>query len=137
MNEILNDVKKNYCSVCFVGTPFKMLNYDSSGTCMDYIYDQEHVPFSFAWEVYTNEIKFPEMEQYIKKQKNAIVAGAAGAGEAPGAASAARTAARVAKVKTAASTSSTSFIESKYESEIEHNKEEFAKIDVYKIIYLL
>jgi len=67
MNEILTNVKNENCSVCFVGTPFKFLNYDCSGTCMDYIYEKLNVPFSFAWEIYTNEKEFPEMNNYIKK----------------------------------------------------------------------
>ncbi len=64
MDGILQNVKNNHCSICFVGTPFKLLNYDSSGTCVDYIYDNLKVPFSFAWEVYTNEKLFPEMKKY-------------------------------------------------------------------------
>ncbi len=64
MDGILQLVKKNHCSNCFVGTPFKLLNYESSGTCLDYIYDNLKVPFSFVWEVYSRQKLFPEMKKY-------------------------------------------------------------------------
>jgi len=72
MNEILTKVKNSPCSNCFVGTPFKKLHYDTSGTCLDYVYDKLKVPFAFAWEIYTNEQNFPEMDKYISDNKHKL-----------------------------------------------------------------
>lgn len=65
----MSDIKEKHCKVCYVGTPYNMLKYDSSGTCLDYIYEKLKVPFSFAWEVYSNEKFFPEMDNYINNNK--------------------------------------------------------------------
>lgn len=67
MKEILNRIKHNYCKNCDLGAPAVFLGYKSSGTCLDYIYDKFKVPYSFAWEIYTNEREFSEYKDYAKK----------------------------------------------------------------------
>ena len=64
MKNILNQVKNKFCSVCDVGAPSKLLHYTSRGTCLDYIYDNFKIPYSFAWEIYSDEKVFPEMNNY-------------------------------------------------------------------------
>lgn len=64
MKNVLNKIKSKYCSICEVGSPSAFLGYKSSGTCLDYIYDTFKVPYSLAWEIYTNEKLLPEMEKY-------------------------------------------------------------------------
>jgi len=65
MKEILGIIKKKYCSNCDMGAPSKLIGYKSSGTCLDYIYDNLKVPYSLAWEIYTNERLFPELNNYL------------------------------------------------------------------------
>ncbi len=65
MKEILGIIKKNYCKNCDLGAPSKLIGYKSSGTCLDYIYDNMKVPYSFAWEIYTNERVFTELENHL------------------------------------------------------------------------
>ena len=62
MKTISEKIKNEFCSVCKVGPPSKLIGYKSSGTCLDYIYDNYKVPYSLAWEIYSNEVIFPEME---------------------------------------------------------------------------
>lgn len=66
MKRVLNEIKDNFCPVCDVGTPSKLIGYTSRGTCLDYIYDNFRVPYSLAWEIYSNEKIFPEMDAYSK-----------------------------------------------------------------------
>ena len=66
---MLNEVKTEYCSICKVGDPPQLLGYKASGSCMDYVYDKYKVPYSVALEVYTNEKIFPEMNNFINKNK--------------------------------------------------------------------
>jgi len=68
MKNILNKIKNKFCSVCEVGTPSILLGYTSRGTCLDYVYDNFKIPYSFAWEVYSNEKRFQEMFDYENKQ---------------------------------------------------------------------
>ena len=69
MKTILNTIKNKFCSVCDVGAPSKLLGYTSRGTCLDYIYDNYKIPYSFSWEVYSDEKVFTEMFNYEKKEK--------------------------------------------------------------------
>lgn len=70
MKEILGIVKKKYCSTCDLGAPSKLIGYKSSGTCLDYIYDKLKVPYSLAWEIYTNEREFVELKDYLRSKDN-------------------------------------------------------------------
>lgn len=72
MLTVLNEIKNKYCSVCDVGSPAKLIGYKSSGTCLDYIYDNYKVPYSFAWEIYTNEKVLPELEKEIYGEREVI-----------------------------------------------------------------
>ena len=67
MKEVLTEIKEKFCSICQVGAPSKNIGYQSSGTCLDYAYEKLKVPYSFVWEIYTNEKKFEELENYRKK----------------------------------------------------------------------
>lgn len=69
MLRILTQLKKELCSACSVGDPPKILGYKASGSCMDYIYEKLKVPFSMAWEIYTNEKVFQELSNYINRYR--------------------------------------------------------------------
>lgn len=68
MKEILTVIKRKYCNNCDMGSPAKLIGYKSSGTCLDYIYDNLKVPYSLAWEIYTNEREFPELKTHLLKE---------------------------------------------------------------------
>jgi hypothetical protein len=72
MKNISNIIKNKFCSACKVGPPSKEIGYKSSGTCLDYIYTNYTVPYSLAWEIYSNETDFPELNyaKSIFNQKN-------------------------------------------------------------------
>ena len=65
MLSILNQVKQEICPICAVGNPIQILGYKASGSCMDYVFKNYKIPYSIAWEIYTNEKKFKEMNDYI------------------------------------------------------------------------
>jgi hypothetical protein len=62
MDEVLKEIQTKFCKVCKVGAPSKLIGYKSSGTCLDYIYDNFKVPYSLAWEIYSNEVPFVDFE---------------------------------------------------------------------------
>ena len=68
MIEILNVLKKKYCRNYYMGAPSVLIGYQSSGICLDYIYDNYKVPYSLAWEIYTNEIDFVELKEHMNQQ---------------------------------------------------------------------
>jgi hypothetical protein len=70
MHQVLNNVKSKFCSACQLGQPSKLIGYKSSGTCLDYIYDTYKVPYSLAWEIYSNEVQLPELEFAKQSFKN-------------------------------------------------------------------
>lgn len=65
IKKVLNSVKNLFCNYCSVSTPSLFLKYISHGNGLDYVYDKLDVSYSFAWEIYTNEIDYKE---YIKKE---------------------------------------------------------------------
>ncbi len=68
--KVLNEIKSLYCPVCEVGIPSKLIGYSSRGTCLDYVYENYKIPYSLAWEIYTNEKPFKEMDEYAKANSN-------------------------------------------------------------------
>jgi hypothetical protein len=66
MKEVLEELKKKFCPICQVGAPSVNIGYQSSGTCLDYAYEKLNVPYAFVWEIFTNEKKLPELEEYRK-----------------------------------------------------------------------
>ncbi len=66
LTTVLSEIQKNYCSACHYGGLTKLIGYKSNGTCLDYVYDIYKVPYSIAWEIYTNETVFPEMMQAVR-----------------------------------------------------------------------
>lgn len=56
-------MKEKFCSVCKVGSPSLLIGYKSSGTCLDYAYKKMKIPYTFAFEIYTDEEQLPEMEK--------------------------------------------------------------------------
>ena len=64
MFNILSKIKNDFCPVCQLGAPSKVIGYKSSGTCLDYIYDNFKVPYALAWEIYSSETYFPALNQY-------------------------------------------------------------------------
>lgn len=71
MIDALRLIQKKYCTVCQLGAPSKLIGYQSSGTCLDYIFDNFNVPYAFAWEIYTNETPFPLLQNPRPPIKNA------------------------------------------------------------------
>jgi hypothetical protein len=67
MKSVLNQMKEKYCSVCKVGSPALLIGYKSSGTCLDYAYKKLKVPYTFAFEIYTDEMPFPEIDSQVIK----------------------------------------------------------------------
>lgn len=55
---VLSELKSNFCPWCSLSTPSLFLNYISYGNCLDYVYDELKTKYSFAWEIYTNEINY-------------------------------------------------------------------------------
>ena len=70
MYSLLKEIKHNYCHSCEVGSASIQIGYQSSGTCLDYVYDKLNVPYSFAWEIYTGEVQSPEIEKLKKRGNN-------------------------------------------------------------------
>jgi hypothetical protein len=70
MHKALRIVRSKYCSSCQLGTPSRLIGYKSSGTCLDYIYDNYKVPYALAWEIYTNEVIMPELDFVRNSFKN-------------------------------------------------------------------
>lgn len=68
MKAALNNIKNKYCSVCHVGAPSMLIGYQSSGTCVDYIYENYKVPYTLAWEIYTNEMRWEDLEKGAKEK---------------------------------------------------------------------
>jgi hypothetical protein len=67
MKSILNEMQERYCSVCKVGSPALLIGYKSSGTCLDYAYKRLKVPYTFAFEIYSDEMPFPEIDSKINR----------------------------------------------------------------------
>jgi len=63
IKKLLENIKIKYCPLCDVGAASIKIGYQSSGTCLDYVYDKLNVTYSFAWEVYTNEVELPELKK--------------------------------------------------------------------------
>jgi hypothetical protein len=70
MNEIIKLIKKKYCPICQRGPPSKSIGYQSSGTCLDYIYENFKVPYTLAWEIYTDEVRHPSILTIVKKRND-------------------------------------------------------------------
>ncbi len=52
MLDILSQIDKKYCD-CEVGAAGAEIGYLSPGTCLDYAYDKLKIPYSFAFEIYS------------------------------------------------------------------------------------
>jgi len=69
MKKILKQIKNQFCKVCQVGAPSLNIGYISSGTGLDYVYTKLKVPYTYVFEVYTNEIKNPDLIEYKRKME--------------------------------------------------------------------
>jgi len=69
MKKILKQIKNQFCKVCQVGAPSLNIGYISSGTALDYVYTKLKVPYTYVFEVYTNEIKNPDLIEYKRKME--------------------------------------------------------------------
>ena len=67
MKESLIEIKDKFCKMCQVGAPSMHIGYKSSGTGMDYAHEKLKIPYSFVWEVYTDEQNNPELEEFKSK----------------------------------------------------------------------
>ncbi|KAM3126882.1 hypothetical protein pb186bvf_021003 [Paramecium bursaria] len=54
--DILNEVSKDHCPQCDIGPASKNVGYLAYGTSLDYAYDQEHIPYSFIYEIYHHSV---------------------------------------------------------------------------------
>merc|ERR1711959_251408 len=68
MVEILRKANKQYCN-CDTGAAGKEVGYLCPGTCLDYMYDDLTVPYSFAFEIYErdNGFKRPSLTSLFQK----------------------------------------------------------------------
>eukprot|EP00933_Yihiella_yeosuensis_P081708 TRINITY_DN95387_c0_g1_i1.p1 TRINITY_DN95387_c0_g1~~TRINITY_DN95387_c0_g1_i1.p1 ORF type:complete len:418 (-),score=80.26 TRINITY_DN95387_c0_g1_i1:138-1391(-) len=51
MMQVLQELDSTHCQ-CPFGAAGHEINYNSPGTCLDWVYDDLQVPFAFAWEIY-------------------------------------------------------------------------------------
>lgn len=65
MKGVLKEIQKNYCPWCYLGTPGQYLGYISHGNCLDYMYEKLNTKYSFAWEIYTNEVDYKDYVEFI------------------------------------------------------------------------
>lgn len=70
MIEALKGIKEKYCRNCQMGSVRNLIGYISSGTCLDYVYDNYKVPYAFAWEIYSDESVNYELENFRKGNKS-------------------------------------------------------------------
>jgi len=63
--KILNVLNEKYCH-CKAGPAANELWYVCPGNCLDYAYEKEAVPYSFAFEIFTNE----NMNKFFKELVN-------------------------------------------------------------------
>lgn len=70
MLSMLNKLKNELCPICSVGDPIKILQYKASGNCMDYVFEKLKVPYSIAWEIFTNDKQFKQMDEFINSERN-------------------------------------------------------------------
>jgi len=54
MLDVLKPINEQYCQ-CPYGPVGIAVGYESAGTCLDYVYEKEKVPFSFIWEIFTDD----------------------------------------------------------------------------------
>jgi hypothetical protein len=67
MLDALEDVNSKYCN-CFAGAAGKGVEYLSTGTCLDYVYEELHVPYSYLFEIY--EDKNFDWYSFIERTNN-------------------------------------------------------------------
>ena len=65
-------IKDKYCTNCLLGSAAKLIGYQSSGTCIDYLYYILKVPKTFVWEIYTNESIIPSKKKNYFKFKSTM-----------------------------------------------------------------
>jgi hypothetical protein len=58
MLAVLDELNEDYCR-CEVGSAASLLQYNCPGTCLDYALEVEKVAFSYAFEIYKEEIDLP------------------------------------------------------------------------------
>merc|ERR1719360_307403 len=68
--EILKSLDQNYCK-CPFGAAGREVGYSCPGTCLDYVYDNLGVDYSFAFEIYTRKSDWPELESRFREKLQA------------------------------------------------------------------
>lgn len=69
LKNIIDKIKSLYCKDCLIGSANDVLNYQSSGTSIDYLYNNQKIPITLALEIYTNEREFTELNELKEKVK--------------------------------------------------------------------
>jgi hypothetical protein len=69
--KILNILNEKYCN-CKAGPAANELWYVCPGNCLDYAYEKEVVPYSFAFEIFTNQKKNKHFNDLINAENPAI-----------------------------------------------------------------
>ena len=69
MTNFLFDLKSKFCSICRVGSYSRRVGKKLYGTSLDYVFHNLKVPYVFAFEVYSNLQRLPELTRLIKVQK--------------------------------------------------------------------
>lgn len=59
MLQILSEMNDQFCGDCAAGAAGEKIGYYSSGTCLDYAYDQLQIPYTFAFEIYAKQLDIP------------------------------------------------------------------------------
>lgn len=62
MLQVLDTLNSKYCG-CDVGAAGDKVGYLCPGTCLDYAYDKVKVPYTYAFEIYSNYKPIPAMMQ--------------------------------------------------------------------------
>lgn len=68
LKSVVKNIQNKFCSSCLAGSASKLIRYKSSGTSLDYAYSVLKIPYSFAWEIFTDETSFPEMQRALGEQ---------------------------------------------------------------------
>lgn len=71
INIILNEIKP-MCKKCMIGSPSELIGYLSSGSSLDYVYENLKVPITMAWEIFELE-NFEELNEYNLKKNNKYI----------------------------------------------------------------
>lgn len=69
MIDVLDRLKNNYCPSCDVGNAGTEVGYLSPGSCIDYAYDGLNIKYSFAFEIFHQDVDLKkDLEDSLDKE---------------------------------------------------------------------